>query len=55
MGFFQVLKTKVGKANNVVADAAFKSQSKREVINVRYASKMPAPCKSEIMSSLRAM
>ena len=43
--YLQVQKSKYGKSNNVSADAAFKSQSKREVINVQEASKKPAPGK----------
>ena len=45
--FFKVYKSNhlKGKANNVSADAAFKSQSKREVINFGDAKLKPAPCK----------
>ncbi|XP_052774766.1 O(6)-methylguanine-induced apoptosis 2-like isoform X1 [Mya arenaria] len=40
---YDVLKNKHGKVNNVSADAAFKSQSKREVINIKEATNNPAP------------
>lgn len=43
MYILQVLKSKVGKANNVTADAAFKSQTKRDVIKTKDIAKMPAP------------
>jgi hypothetical protein len=43
MFIIQVLRSKLGKANNVTADAAFKSQSKREMINIKHTAKMPAP------------
>lgn len=33
----------MGKANNVSADAAFKSRSKREVINIKDIARNPAP------------
>ena len=32
------------KANHVSADSAFKSMSKREVINIKDASEKPSPC-----------
>ena len=41
--FFQVLKYKPGKVNNVAAEAAFKSQSKRELINMKNVGPNPAP------------
>lgn len=40
-----MLKSKFGKTNNVAAEAAFKSQSKREAINVGNVAKNPAPGK----------
>jgi len=39
------LKTKLGKVNNVSADAAFKSKSKREVVGVKDLARNPAPGK----------
>jgi len=44
---FQVLKTNLGKANNVTADAAFKSQSKRELLNIKDLANNPAPGKNK--------
>lgn len=41
--FLQVLKSKFGKTNNVTAGAAFKSQSKRELMNVKDLGRNPAP------------
>ena len=46
--FWQVQQSKYGKSNNVSADAAFKSQSKREAINVSEASRKPAPGKARV-------
>jgi hypothetical protein len=40
---FQVLKSKLGKSNNVTAEAAFNSKSKREAININNIAKNPAP------------
>ena len=45
---WQVQQSKYGKSNNVSADAAFKSQSKREAINVSEASRKPAPGKAGV-------
>ncbi|KAL4235726.1 O(6)-methylguanine-induced apoptosis 2 [Mactra antiquata] len=49
---YDVLNSKYGKANNVSADAAFKSQSKREVINVNEAKKKPAPGQYDVNDNL---
>ena len=45
---FQVLKAQatVNRTNNVVANAAFKSQTKREFINLKEMSVKPAPGES---------
>ncbi|KAK3090498.1 hypothetical protein FSP39_012318 [Pinctada imbricata] len=40
---YQVLKYNPGKVNNVAAEAAFKSQSKRELMNVKTIVNNPAP------------
>ncbi|XP_013417017.1 O(6)-methylguanine-induced apoptosis 2-like [Lingula anatina] len=40
---YEVLRYKPGKANNVSAQAAFKSQSKREVMDTKESAKKPAP------------
>ena len=47
--YWQVQESKYGKSNNVSADAAFKSQSKREVINIKEATKKPAPGESAVI------
>lgn len=49
---YDVLKYKFGKANNVGAEAAFKSQSKREVINVSNVAKNPAPGQYDVNDAL---
>ncbi|KAK7489463.1 hypothetical protein BaRGS_00019262, partial [Batillaria attramentaria] len=41
-------KTKMGHANNVTAETAFKSKTRREVINVAEQSRIPAPGQYEI-------
>ncbi|XP_074642799.1 O(6)-methylguanine-induced apoptosis 2-like [Tubulanus polymorphus] len=43
---------RVCKSNNVSANAAFKSQSKRELIDTKYSSVMPAPWQYEINDRL---
>ncbi|XP_050402175.1 O(6)-methylguanine-induced apoptosis 2 [Patella vulgata] len=52
---YDIFKSKVGKCNNVSADAAFKSRSKREIINVAESKQFPAPwqynVKDEILHS----
>ncbi|XP_048758846.1 O(6)-methylguanine-induced apoptosis 2-like isoform X2 [Ostrea edulis] len=40
---YQVLKVQIGKSNNVSADAAFKSKSKRELISIKDITRNPAP------------
>ena len=42
------MKVKLGKANNVTADAAFKSKSRRELLNIAAQASVPAPgwCRS---------
>ena len=39
----QITRYKFGKNNNVSAEASFKSQTKREIINLKEARSMPAP------------
>jgi len=41
---WQVSLVNIGRRNNVHANAAFKSRSKREVVDVRDAYKLPSPC-----------
>ncbi|XP_005101521.1 O(6)-methylguanine-induced apoptosis 2 isoform X2 [Aplysia californica] len=45
---YEVLKYKSGKANNVTANAAFKSTSKRELMNLSEQKRNPAPGHYEI-------
>lgn len=40
---FQVSKVNTGKTNNVSADAAFKSKSKRELMDIKDIARNPAP------------
>ncbi|XP_062578494.1 O(6)-methylguanine-induced apoptosis 2-like isoform X1 [Saccostrea cucullata] len=40
---YEVLKAQIGKTNNVTADAAFKSKSKRELITIKDIANNPAP------------
>ena len=51
--FFQVLKSKsqVHRKHAVSAQAAFRSQTQREIMPVRDSSKRPAPCKFHSRSS----
>lgn len=49
---YNVQNSKYGRANNVAADAAFKSQSKREVINIKEAAKKPAPGQYDVNDRL---
>ncbi|XP_041359400.1 O(6)-methylguanine-induced apoptosis 2-like [Gigantopelta aegis] len=49
---YKILMCKFGKKNNVSAEAAFKSQSKREMINLKDAHRMPAPGQYTIKDSL---
>ena len=41
----QVNRINLGRANNVGANAAFKSRSKRDAFNLREQISKPAPCK----------
>ncbi len=41
----QASRAQIGKANNVTANAAFKSKSQRESMNTGDAKLKPAPCK----------
>ncbi|XP_052075026.1 O(6)-methylguanine-induced apoptosis 2-like [Mytilus californianus] len=49
---YDVLNSKYGKSNNVTAGAAFKSQSKRDVINVNAAANNPAPGHYDVNDAL---
>ncbi|KAL3869977.1 hypothetical protein ACJMK2_042597 [Sinanodonta woodiana] len=49
---YEVTKTKLGKVNNVSADAAFKSQSKREIMNNKDAARFPAPGQYNVRDNL---
>ncbi|KAL8560738.1 hypothetical protein ACOMHN_046421 [Nucella lapillus] len=50
---YNVLRTKHGKANNVTAVAAFKSKSKREVVNLAAKAKVPAPGQYDVNDELQ--
>ncbi|KAH3698604.1 O(6)-methylguanine-induced apoptosis 2-like [Dreissena polymorpha] len=49
---YDVQKSKYGKSNNVSADSAFKSQSKREMINIKEALKKPGPGQYDVNDAL---
>ncbi|XP_076462501.1 O(6)-methylguanine-induced apoptosis 2-like [Babylonia areolata] len=50
---YNVLRTKPGKANNVTADAAFKSKSKREMLNLSEQARVPAPGQYNVNDAMR--
>jgi len=41
---WQVASVNVGRVNNVHANAAFRSRSRRDIVDVRNACKLPSPC-----------
>lgn len=49
---YDVQNSKYGKTNNVSADYAFKSQTKRELINLKEAKQKPAPGQYEVNDRL---
>ena len=49
---YDVQRTKVGKANNVGADAAFRSQSKRDAFNIGESGSKPAPWQYHVNDEL---
>lgn len=49
---YNVMKIRLGRTNNVVADAAFKSTSKRELLNTAKQSRIPAPCQYNVNDNL---
>jgi len=49
---YEVLRYKPGKTNNVTANAAFKSHTKREVMDLSEARKVPAPGHYEVNDEL---
>ncbi|KAK7099655.1 O(6)-methylguanine-induced apoptosis 2-like [Littorina saxatilis] len=50
---YNVIQVKLGKANNVVAGAAFKSTSRRELLNIREQAMVPAPDKYNVRDDLQ--
>ncbi|XP_046578091.1 O(6)-methylguanine-induced apoptosis 2-like [Haliotis rubra] len=49
---YNVLKYNPGKVNNVSADSAFKSQSKRDILNTKEAAALPAPWQYQVKDDL---
>ncbi|XP_076440506.1 uncharacterized protein LOC143279986 [Babylonia areolata] len=49
---YNVLGANTGKVNNVTADAAFRSKTKREMISTAEQSRLPAPDAGTICASL---